>query len=86
MFSQLQDNTTPHAWKHTERSLREAYGDDWRDRIQVKEIIGSGCIGQVYKGIVKDKDGKDQVVAIKGTERFFLSPQSAFLLRKTLAH
>jgi hypothetical protein len=24
VFSQLQDDTTPHAWKHTERALREA--------------------------------------------------------------
>jgi hypothetical protein len=66
VFSQLQDDTTPHAWKYTERAMRRAYGADWQERIQLCEIIGSGCIAQVYKGVVRDKDGKGQEVAIKG--------------------
>jgi ABC1 atypical kinase-like domain len=52
VFSRLQDDTTPHAWKHTERSMRKAYGPNWQSRIQLHEIIGSGCIGQVYRGQV----------------------------------
>jgi aarF domain-containing kinase len=67
VFSQLQDDTTPHAWKYTERAMRRAYGEDWQDRIQLHEILGSGCIAQVYKGNVLDKDGKGQEVAIKGS-------------------
>jgi predicted unusual protein kinase regulating ubiquinone biosynthesis (AarF/ABC1/UbiB family) len=66
VFSQLQDNTTPHAWSHTEQVMREAYGDDWKDRIALKKILGSGCIGQVYLGVVKDRNGVDQEVAVKG--------------------
>ena len=66
VFSQLQDDTTPHAWKYTERALREAYGDDWHKKIHLGEILGSGCIAQVYKGVVLDKNGKEQEVAVKG--------------------
>lgn len=66
VFSQLQDDTTPHAWKYTERAMRRAYGENWQDRIQLHAILGSGCIAQVYKGNVLDKDGKGQEVAIKG--------------------
>lgn len=50
VFSRLQDDTTPHGWKHTERAMRLAYGQDWHSHIQLHEIIGSGCIGQVYRG------------------------------------
>jgi aarF domain-containing kinase len=53
IFCKLQDDTTPHAWRHTQKALQEAYGDDWRDRIRIEKLIGSGCIGQVYKGYVK---------------------------------
>ena len=62
VFAKLQDNTTPHHWRHTCRHMEEAYGKDWRDRIQLdaNNIIGSGCIGQVYKGRLRD-----QPVAVK---------------------
>lgn len=68
VFSRLQDDTTPHAWRHTEKVLQEAYGKDWRKRIKVHkdDILGSGCIGQVYKGQVLDKNGQQKTVAIKG--------------------
>jgi ABC1 atypical kinase-like domain len=70
VFSRLQDNTTPHAWRHTEKVLREAYGDKWHERIKIhnrnKSILGSGCIGQVYKGVVVDQQGSPMEVAIKG--------------------
>lgn len=76
VFSKLQDHTTPHRWHHTERALREAYGDDWHEAIELNEIIGSGCIGQVYRGIIKTGrggtagsanvvDGERQCVAVK---------------------
>lgn len=53
MFQKLQDDTTPHAWKYTEHALQHAYGKDWRDKIRIDKLIGSGCIGQVYRGYVK---------------------------------
>jgi len=70
VFSRLQDDTTPHAWRHTERVLQEAYGKNWKDRIQINkdEILGSGCIGQVYKGYVRqgnDRDNEMMPVAVK---------------------
>eukprot|EP00934_Nitzschia_sp_Nitz4_P009049 Nitzschia sp. Nitz4//scaffold166_size90379//63090//65121//NITZ4_005065-RA/size90379-augustus-gene-0.4-mRNA-1//1//CDS//3329538220//9039//frame0 len=65
VFSQLQDDTTPHAWKHTRAALKEAYGDDWEQHIRLDKIIGSGCIAQVYKGVVWDADGKEIPVAVK---------------------
>ena len=69
VFSKLQDDTTPHAWRHTEKVLIEAYGKNWKNRIKVekKDILGSGCIGQVYKGEVLDSDGNPMPVAVKGS-------------------
>ena len=65
VFSRLQDDTTPHAWKHTERALEEAFGEDWNERVRLDQIIGSGCIAQVYKGVVFTEDGKEREVAVK---------------------
>ena len=56
VFSQLQDSTTPHSFRHTCRVMAEAYGDDWQSKIQLGEILGSGCIGQVYRGYVVSND------------------------------
>ena len=65
-FCKLQDDTTPHAMKHTEEVLRKAHGDDWAKRIRLdSKVVGSGCIGQVYKGTIHDSDGKEQQVAVK---------------------
>ena len=66
-FKKLQDNTTPHKWEHTEKCLSEAYGKNWRDHLRIEEdnILGSGCIAQVYKGWVTNEEGKEQPVAIK---------------------
>lgn len=66
VFSRLQDDTTPHSWRYTERVMRNAYGDDWKDRITLGKVIGSGCIGQVYEGTIKEDDGAEQRVAVKG--------------------
>jgi len=66
-FEKLQDSTTPHKWHHTEKCLRESFGDSWRDQLRIERdsILGSGCIAQVYKGYVTDDDGNEQPVAIK---------------------
>jgi len=46
-FSKLQDDTTPHAMKHTVEVMRQAHGDDWAKRIRLEpKVVGSGCIGQ----------------------------------------
>lgn len=68
IFSKLQDHTTPHAWTHTCRKMTEAYGEDWEKKIQIGEVIGSGCIGQVYKGSLLTKGNGDMIeqpIAIK---------------------
>jgi hypothetical protein len=59
VFSKLQDSTRPHAWKHTEQAMIEAFGEDWETKIQLEggKILGSGCIAQVYKGVILDGDG-----------------------------
>jgi len=55
VFGRLQDHTTPHRLKVTEQRLKEAYGENWRDQVKLGELLGSGCIGQVYKGQVLKK-------------------------------
>jgi len=60
VFSQLQDHTTPHRWAHTNRVMKDAFGENWRDIIDLQEIVGSGCIGQVYSGEVVVKDDLDK--------------------------
>eukprot|EP00814_Leptocylindrus_danicus_P001258 CAMPEP_0116042344 /NCGR_PEP_ID=MMETSP0321-20121206/25625_1 /TAXON_ID=163516 /ORGANISM="Leptocylindrus danicus var. danicus, Strain B650" /LENGTH=533 /DNA_ID=CAMNT_0003522785 /DNA_START=203 /DNA_END=1802 /DNA_ORIENTATION=+ len=68
VFSKLQDHTTPHAWEHTCCKMAEAYGEDWDKKVEIGEVIGSGCIGQVYKGSLLT-EGADEVneqpIAIK---------------------
>ena len=65
VFGALQDSTTPHAWRHTEETLRRCYGEKWKERIRLGKILGSGCIGQVYAGAVTHEDGAEQNVAVK---------------------
>ena len=65
VFGALQDSTTPHAWRHTEETLRQNYGEGWEERIRMGKILGSGCIGQVYAGTVTHGDGMEQEVAVK---------------------
>ncbi|XP_010338689.2 putative aarF domain-containing protein kinase 2 isoform X2 [Saimiri boliviensis] len=50
-FSKLHVRVTPHPWTHTERFLREAFGEEWGDILSFenREPVGSGCVAQVYK-------------------------------------
>jgi aarF domain-containing kinase len=64
VFSQLQDDTTPHPWKYTEQVMIDAYGENWHDHVTLGEILGSGCIAQVYKGLVRNDSGVEQPVAV----------------------
>lgn len=63
VFSKLQDSTRPHAWKHTEKAMIDAFGKDWETKIKLEggQILGSGCIAQVYKGAIVDgnSNGED---------------------------
>jgi hypothetical protein len=53
VFGALQDRARPHSWRHTDRAMARSFGPDWRRRIELGEILGSGCIGQVYRGWVR---------------------------------
>ena len=57
-FARLHDHVRPHAFAHTERSLAAALGTDWRSRLSLDEaegeLLGSGCIAQVYRGRTVD--------------------------------
>jgi aarF domain-containing kinase len=66
-LERLQDSTRTHPWSTAEHTLNLAFGEDWRDVLDIDQAmpIGSGCIAQVYKGYFKQKDGKRVPVAIK---------------------
>jgi len=65
-FQKLQDDTTPHSWKHTQEILARAYGDDWEEHLKLEpKLLGSGCIGQVYKGRLMNHKSEEQEVAVK---------------------
>mmetsp|Transcript_14551 Transcript_14551/g.28976 ORF Transcript_14551/g.28976 Transcript_14551/m.28976 type:complete len:485 (+) Transcript_14551:465-1919(+) len=54
LFKKLQDSTEPHAFAHTEAIMEDTYGAGWRDCIRISAespVLGSGCIGQVYKAV-----------------------------------
>mmetsp|Transcript_19443 Transcript_19443/g.28623 ORF Transcript_19443/g.28623 Transcript_19443/m.28623 type:complete len:688 (+) Transcript_19443:106-2169(+) len=70
VFKRLQDGTTPHKWSYTESILNQAYGNNWRDHLKIDEndLLGSGCIAQVYKGKIKSSSSSEN--AIEGTEQY----------------
>lgn len=64
-FSILQDNARQHSWAVTDRTLSEAFGNDWREHLALeKEPVGSGCIAQVHRGTLS-VEGKQESVAVK---------------------
>jgi len=72
LFKSLQDGTTPHGWDHTERLIKSAYAKQYKEgklKIQVgeggNEVLGSGCMAQVYKGTIVEDDGSEKAVAVK---------------------
>jgi aarF domain-containing kinase len=66
-FETLQDSTTPHSFSYTNKILKECYGADWSTRIAIDggAVLGSGCIGQVYKGFVRKGPHAGSSVAVK---------------------
>ncbi|KAM6167524.1 putative aarF domain-containing protein kinase 2 [Erethizon dorsatum] len=64
-FSRLHVRVAPHPWAHTERSLRQALGDNWGHVLffETREPVGSGCVAQVYKAfaspaLLEDSDAR----------------------------
>jgi aarF domain-containing kinase len=49
-FGKLRDQTRGHSWKETRQILASEYGDDFDSWLQLEELVGSGCVAQVYKG------------------------------------
>lgn len=64
----LQDDVkVKYSMKTVERTLSTAFGDDWKDVIEVDgKPLGAGCVAQVFKGTLQDRVTKEkQQVAIK---------------------
>ena len=61
-LQRLQDNVTAHPWAETRKTMTQAFGADWESHMQLDpKPIGSGCIAQVYKGVLQ-VDGAEQEV------------------------
>jgi hypothetical protein len=63
----MQDNVrVNYSMESVERTLKQAFGDDWTDLRIERKPIGAGCVAQVFKGSLIDKKTKiEQQVAIK---------------------
>ncbi|KAG1713299.1 hypothetical protein DVH05_001019 [Phytophthora capsici] len=62
-FEKFHEHAPMHSWEQTEDALRMAFGNNWRDVVEVdSEPIGSGCIAQVYRGRIK---ATNEEVAVK---------------------
>ena len=57
-LSELNDAAFLHSWDHTHQVLTEALGEDYLDRLKIEKnnVIGSGSVAQVYRGIWDDDD------------------------------
>lgn len=67
-FSRLQSSARAHGWRHTEKALEKALGAEWRQYLQIDDLIGSGCAAQVYRGTILKETGdsrRGDEVAVK---------------------
>ena len=68
-LSSLRDQTNGHGWSETEKLLISELGENWRSLVKIDDTpIGSGCIAQVYKGILlrdTPHHAKNTVIAVK---------------------
>jgi hypothetical protein len=63
-----------HSWRYTETLLKESFGEDWADFLEIdpKDVIGSGTVAQVYKGELTmdyDDDDNDNEENVASTRR-----------------
>lgn len=64
-LARLQRDTRAHSWGQTMVVLDREWGNNWEEVVQLdREVIGSGCCAQVYKGKVV-QDGMAREVAVK---------------------
>ncbi|KAL4128711.1 hypothetical protein PRIC2_007694 [Phytophthora ramorum] len=62
-FEKFHEHAPMHSWAQTEDALRMAFGQEWRDVMEVdSDPIGSGCIAQVYRGRIR---ATNEEVAVK---------------------
>eukprot|EP00633_Aureoumbra_lagunensis_P009739 CAMPEP_0197322956 /NCGR_PEP_ID=MMETSP0891-20130614/70224_1 /TAXON_ID=44058 ORGANISM="Aureoumbra lagunensis, Strain CCMP1510" /NCGR_SAMPLE_ID=MMETSP0891 /ASSEMBLY_ACC=CAM_ASM_000534 /LENGTH=436 /DNA_ID=CAMNT_0042815491 /DNA_START=484 /DNA_END=1794 /DNA_ORIENTATION=- len=66
-FSKLHDDVKPHSMQYTAKILQNRFGNDWQERLSLNkdQILGSGCIAQVYRGKARDTCGIMRDVAVK---------------------
>jgi len=53
----LQSNAKTHSWENTEKILKESFGENYKEFLEISpesQIIGSGAIAQVYKAYLKE--------------------------------
>ncbi|KAG7394302.1 putative aarF domain-containing protein kinase 2 [Phytophthora boehmeriae] len=63
-FEAFHEHAPMHSWPQTEDALKMAFGDNWRDFMDVEsQPIGSGCIAQVYRGRIR-KTGEEVAVKV----------------------
>ena len=64
-LAKLQRETRPHTWGQTMVVLNKEWGLGWEEVVKLdREVVGSGCCAQVYKGRVV-MDGVEKEVAVK---------------------
>ena len=66
-LSELHDSNILHSWNYTQKVLKQIFGDDMNGlQIRKNDVIGSGSVAQVYRGIICDLATNTQKsVAIK---------------------
>ena len=58
----VQNRVKPHSWAQTDKALKKALGAHYREFLEVEEeVLGSGCIAQVYKARLLFKEGEGGV-------------------------
>lgn len=67
---ELQDNVQVNYTTETvQKTLQDAFGSDWKDRLDLdlQNPIGAGCVAQVFKGVLRDKNNKSftENIAVK---------------------
>lgn len=57
--SDLHIHCIPHSWEDTERMLEGSFGQGWEKTLEItnQTPIGSGCVAQVYEGILQRPPG-----------------------------